>query len=173
MKEIFNEYYDAPTWIQWVIMIIFLIIFVSIFLIVWKIKEKYYPQSRESREDVLIYKGIISLTIIFMITLSILCSYIFSNKILISYYNLKHEIPAQVNKEDITIITQSYVESLGVNYLDHCQSNQENIQNNILCGGNKTDNIKLINNEGYLFTISFKNSYDYNENLYVLNVIKQ
>lgn len=108
-----------------------------------------------------------------MITLSILCSYIFSNKILISYYNLKHEIPSQVNKEDITIITQSYVESLGVNYLDHCQSNQENIQNNILCGGNKTDKIKLINNEGYLFTISFKNSYDYDDNLYVLNVVKQ
>ena len=96
MKEIFNEYFDAPTWIQWLIMIIFLIIFVSVFLIVWKIKEKYYSQSRESREDVLIYKGIMSLTIIFMITLSILCSYIFSNKILISYYNLKHEIPAQV-----------------------------------------------------------------------------
>ncbi len=173
MKEIFNEYYTPPTWIQWLIMLLFLAILLTLFLIAWKIKEKYYPQSKNSKEDIIIYRGIIGLTIVFLIALSILFSYIFSSNILVSYYNAKQEIPAQVNNNDITIITQSYVESLGINYLDHCQSNQENIQNSILCGGNKTNKIKLINNEGYLLTLDFKNSYDYKEHLYVLNVVKE
>ena len=173
MKEIFNEYYDAPTWADWVIMIMFLSILMIVFLIIWKTKEKYYPQPRSSKEEKIIYNGVIGLSIVFILSVSILFSYIFSNSLLIHYYNMKQEIPPQVNNNDITIITQSYVEALGVNYMDHCQSQQENINNSILCGGNKTTKIKLINNQGYLLNIDFKNDYDYDDHLYTLNIIEE
>ena len=172
MDIIVNTSYSAPIWFQWVVALLFFILFISLERLFFKTKnnKKYVLVDTPYKEtDKIINKSIKGLFTIFLIALSILCSYIFSHSLFIDFYNIQDKVVPGENN-NATISAQDYIHSLGFDYQGYCFNTADTEDVSILCGGNSLKEVQLSNNQGDKITIDFTSSYNYDEKSYIIQV---